>query len=95
MSVLFKRPAGSFAVSVYDFVKEPMRSLSFLQQEIEVDQSITVEEVSDGLDLNRLLDNNDDYESLLYNSKRRIIYKDGEYKLGTPSSEHEVSDEPS
>jgi len=68
MSVLFKRQAKSSAVSLEDFVKEPMESLSFLNREIVVEQPIVVEEVSEGLDWNRLRDLNDDYDTLLFNS---------------------------
>ena len=92
MSVLFKRPAGSLAISIEDFVKVPLRSLSFLDQEIEVDQTIVTEIVIDGLDWDRLRDHNDDYESILFLPEREIVYKDGEYKLGIPMQT--VTDEP-
>ena len=36
------------------------------------------------MDLDRLLDTNDDYESILYNSEREIVLKDGEFVLAVP-----------
>jgi len=96
MSVLFKRPAGYLAISVEEFVKEPIKSVSFLNEEVivEVDERVVIEVADDELDWNRLRDTRDDYESLLVSPEREIIYKDGEYKLGIPSVSQKVSDEP-
>lgn len=36
------------------------------------------------LDWDRLRDANDSYHTILFDSKREIVFKDGEYKLGLP-----------
>jgi hypothetical protein len=61
-----------------------MDSLSFLNQNIEANETIVVEEDSHPLDWDRLRDVNDDYDEILFNSKREIVLKDGEYVLGIP-----------
>ena len=65
-----------------------MDSLSFLSEDIEANETIVLSEVSE-LDLKRLLDQNDSYNSILFNSKREIVLKDGEYVLAVPE-QHEV-----
>jgi len=60
-----------------------MRSLSFLTKEIEANQTVIIEEV-DGLDLNRLLDTNDDYNSILFSSQKEIVVKNGELVFAIP-----------
>ena len=48
-----------------------MRSLSFMNQEVEANETIVVESViTDDLDMNRLRDVNDDYDEILFNSER-------------------------
>jgi len=84
LEILFQRPAGPQAMSVADFVKEPLNSLSFLNHEIEARETIVVEEDRNKLDLNRLLDTDDDYEEILFLPEREIVLKDGEYVLGIP-----------
>jgi len=43
--------------------------------------------------MNRLLDKNDDYEEILVDERREIVYKNGEYVLGLPEPEEVVQDE--
>ena len=61
-----------------------MDSLSFLNQNIEANETIVVEEDSHPLDWDRLRDVNDDYDEILFYSKREIVLKEGEYVLGIP-----------
>jgi len=60
-----------------------MDSLSFMYQEVEANQTIVVEEV-DELDLDRLRDFNDSYNSIMFNSERELVLKDGEYVFAIP-----------
>ncbi len=82
-------------MSVADFITVPMNTLSFLSQNIEASQTIVVEEDSHLLDLDRLRDANDDYDSILFYPEREIVLKDGEYVLGMPHQKDMVLDEPS
>lgn len=60
-----------------------MNTLSFLKKEVEANETIILQE-DKHLDVYRLLDSNDSYDSLLYNSKRKIILREGEYVLAVP-----------
>jgi hypothetical protein len=95
LEMLFTRPAGPPIMSVADFITVPMNTLSFLSQNIEASQTIVVEEDSHLLDLDRLRDANDDYDSILFYPEREIVLKDGEYVLGMPHQKDMVLDEPS
>ena len=64
-----------------------MDSLSFLDQNIEANETIVVEEDTHPLDWDRMRDANDDYDSILFFSKREIVLKEGEYVLGMPPPE--------
>ena len=94
LEILFKRVAGPPIMSVADFITFPMDSLSFLSQNIEARETIVVEKDSHSLDWDRLRDANDDYDSILFYSKREIVLKEGEYVFGMPSQKKIVSEEP-
>jgi len=70
--------------SVTDFITVRMTSLSFLNQEIEANETIISESHRNSLDLNRLCDANDDYDEILFYPEREIILRDGEYVLAIP-----------
>jgi len=61
-------------------------TLDFLNRKVETRDSIVTDSINNRkkLDMNRLLDTNDDYDEILVNSQRCIVYEDGEYKLGIP-----------
>ena len=61
-----------------------MDSLSFLNQNIEANETIVVEEDSHPIDWDRLRDANDDYDSILFYPEREIVLKEGEYVLEFP-----------
>jgi hypothetical protein len=71
-------------MSIADFITVPMDSLSFLNKDVEANQTIVVEENSHPLSWDRLRDGNDDYDSILFYPEREIVLKDGEYVLGMP-----------
>ena len=81
--------------AIEDFITIRMDSLSFLSQNIEVNQTIIVLEDSHQLDWDRLRDANDDYDTILFYPEREIVLKDGDYVLGVPPLKQMVSDEPS
>jgi len=68
MQVLFRRPNGAQSNQLEDFIDQPLDSLSFLDQDVEANETIVTESMGDELDVRRLLDVDDDYEEILYNS---------------------------
>jgi len=76
-------------VSVEDFINVPMDSLSFLCEDIESNETIVIEDEKDPLDLNRLLDNNDSYDEIMFHDDKEIRLKNGEYVLARPSLKEE------
>ena len=77
-------------MSVADFITVNMGSLSFLNQNIDANQTIVVEEDSHPMDWDRLQDANDNYVSILIYPEREIVLKEGEYVLGMPPPEQMV-----
>ncbi len=82
-------------MSIADFITVNMGSLSFLNLDVEANQTIVVEEDSHSLDWDRLRDANDDYDTILFYPERKIVLKDGEYVLGMPPPKGIVTEEPS
>jgi hypothetical protein len=63
--------------SIEDFIHVPMKSLSFLSQNIEQDESdIVVEKDRRSLDWDRLQDANDSYAEILFDFDREIVVRD-------------------
>jgi len=63
-----------------------------MNQDVEANCTVVVEEVKE-LDLNRLRDSDDTYNSILFDPEREIVLKDGEYVFAIP--EPKVTDEAS
>ena len=70
LNLIIDIPAGP-RTSIEDFFKVNLESLSFMNEEIEANETVIVEgDTHNQLDLNRLLDANDDYNEILYNEDR-------------------------
>ena len=77
------RPAGPLARSVASFISVSMSRLTI--SEAQSGDGTVIESVDDKpLDWDRLRDAKDSYNSILFNSKRVIVLKDSEFKLGLP-----------
>lgn len=71
-------------------MKQDMSSMSFIDKEVEANQTFISEEEKNQLDMKRLTDHNDDYDEILYSSKRRFVRRDGEIIMSVPRPTDEI-----